>query len=97
MSASVEIFAYLLIIGLNLASILLVFEWAAHALPGEWLNPVRRTLFNLTFPLLKWNDRFLSIKWGPFHSRGLLLAFIFLMISRYGVPWLIILSYSLRG
>jgi hypothetical protein len=92
----VALLAPLLTVLLDLAALLLVLEWLAHLFPGAWPNFARRALFNAVFPLLKWNEHFLSIKWGPFHSRGLLLAVFLLAVSYLGVPWLVLLSYSLR-
>jgi hypothetical protein len=89
--------SYILAVALNLAALLLVLEWLVHFLPGAWLNFARKGFFNATFPLLKWNESFLSFEWGSFHSRGLLMAVLFVALSRYGVPWLVLLSYSLRG
>ena len=89
--------AYLLSVLLLLAVFILSAEWLVHALPGSALNPLRRLLFRACFPLLKWSESFLLVKWGNFHFRGLLLAVLLLMLERYGVPWLVLLSYSWRG
>lgn len=97
MAGLIADFAYILTVVLNLAALLLVLEWLVHFLPGAWLNFARKGLFNAAFQMLKWNESFLSFKWGSFHSRGLLMAVLFVILSRYGVPWLVLLSYSLRG
>jgi hypothetical protein len=89
--------AYLTAVLCNLAALLLLLEWLAHFLPGVGLNPIRRMLFLVTFPMIRFSDRFFPIKWGGFNSRGLLMALFLIMISRYGVPWLVLLSYSIRG
>ena len=89
--------AYLLALLCDFGAFLLVLEWLVHLLPGAGLNPVRRALFQLSYPLLKWNERFLVPRWGSFNSRGLLTAFLLLVISRYGVPLIVLYSYSLRG
>ena len=90
-------FAYLLAVLCDLGAVLLILEWLLHVLPGGTLNPIRRGLFALTFPLLKWSDRFLSFRWDTFNSRGLLTAVLLLAVSRCAVPWLVLFSYTLRG
>ena len=87
----------LLVLFCNLAAYLLICEWLLHVLPGAGLNFARRALFKASFPLLKLSDGFLTLKWRSFNSRGLLMAVLLLLISRYGVPWLVLFSYSLRG
>jgi hypothetical protein len=89
--------AYLLAILCDLLAILLALEWLVHLLPGPGLNFARRVLFRASLPWLKWCDRFFSLKVGSFNSRGLFMALLFLAIGRYGLPWLILFSYSLRG
>jgi hypothetical protein len=89
--------AYFLVLLCDLGALLLILEWLVHVLPGGWLNPVRKVLFEVSFPLLKWSDNFLSIRWGTFNSRGLLTAVLLLVLSRCAIPWLIFFSYTLRG
>jgi hypothetical protein len=89
--------AYVLEVLFNLGAFLLFLEWLVHLLPGAGLNPVRRGLFRISFPLLQWSDRYCAVKWGTLNSRGILLAALLLMVGRYGVPWLILFSFSLRG
>ncbi len=89
--------AYLLAIVCNLEAFILVLEWLVHLFPGAGLNPIRRTLFRISFPFLQWSDRYFEIKVDFFNSRGLLLAVLFLIISLYGVPWLVLFSFSMRG
>ena len=89
--------AYLLAVLCNLDALLLALEWLVHLLPGGSLNPIRRALFRLSYPWLKWNERYLAPQWGSFNSRGLLTAFLLLVVSRYGVPLIVVYSYSLRG
>jgi len=89
--------AYLAAVLCNLGALLLALEWLVHFMPGAALNPVRRMLFLFTFPMLKFSDRFFPVKWGTFNSRGLLMAVFLIVISRYGVPWLVLLSYSMRS
>jgi hypothetical protein len=90
-------FIYFFYVFLNLAAFVLVLEWFFYFMPGQQLNGIRKTLFNLSFPLLSCSERFFSIRWGRFHSRGLLMAFLFWMLGYLGLPWLILYSYSLRG
>lgn len=89
--------SYFLVLLCDLGAFLLVLEWSAHVLPGAWINPFRRGLFNLSFPLLKWSDRFFSFRWDSFDARGLLTAILLFVISHCGIPWLVVYSYSLRG
>jgi hypothetical protein len=90
-------FAYFLTALLDLLSLLLVLEWIFYFLPGGFLNGIRKVLFYITYPLLGWSDRFLSIRLGLFNSRGLFTALLLWEVSYLGMPWLIIFSYSLRG
>lgn len=96
MGQVLALLADFLLVLLDLSALLLVLEWFVHFLPGTALHPVRRILFNTTFPILKLNQYFLSLKWGRFDTRGLLLALFFWFLGRFGVPWLVLLSYSLR-
>lgn len=89
--------AYLLTLICGLGAFLLVLEWLVHTLPGAWLNPVRKGLFEISFPLLKWSDRFFSFRLDSFNARGLLTAIFLLAVGFCGVPWLVILSYSMRS
>lgn len=89
--------AYLLAVLCNLGTFLLVLEWLVHLIPGAGLNPIRRGLFRVSFPFLQWSDRYFAVKWGSFNSRGLILAVLFLIVGRYGVPWLVLFSFSSRG
>jgi hypothetical protein len=89
--------AYLLLPICQVLAFLLCLEWVLHAVPGAGLNPVRRGLFLSLFPLLSLSERFFSIEIGKFRSRGLLLALSLSIIGRYGVPWLVLASYGLRG
>lgn len=89
--------AYVLAVICDLGALLLILEWLAHVLPWARLNPVRKRLFEFSFPLLKWSDRFLSFQMDSFNARGLLTAVLLLVISFCGLPWLVILSYSMRG
>jgi hypothetical protein len=89
--------AYLLAILCNLGAFLLVLEWLVHLVPGAELNPIRRGLFRVSFPLLQLSDRYFAIKWGALNTRGLILAALFLIVGRYGVPCLVFFSFSLRG
>ncbi|HEY5037475.1 MAG TPA: hypothetical protein VIJ93_00225, partial [bacterium] len=82
---------------LDVMALLLIVEWLSHLAPGAVLNPIRRVLFRLCLPFLKWSDHFFSVQSPFFNSRGLLTALLLIAIGRYGVPWLILLSYSLRG
>lgn len=80
-----------------LTALLLILEWLVHQLPGTALNGPRRILFRAVYPFLKWSDRSLSIEWGGFRSRGLVMALLLLAAARWGTPWLVLLGHSLRG
>jgi len=90
-------FAYLLTVLLDLISFVLILEFVFYFVPSALLNKIRKALFRLTFPWLSWSDRFFSVRIGLFNSRGLFTALLLWGVSYLGVPWLIILSYSLRG
>ena len=94
---ALSLLAYLLTVLLDLAAVLLILEWLVHLLPGAGLNFARRGLFLATYPLIKWSDGFFSIRRGSFNSRGFFTAVLFLLLSRYGIPWLVLWGYSLRG
>jgi hypothetical protein len=88
---------YALALACNLVALFLALEWLAHLIPGAWLNPVRRMLFLVSLPFLKFSDRFFTIKSGSFNARGLLTAFLLMLVARYGTPLLVLLSFSMRG
>lgn len=89
--------AYFIALLCHLGAFLLVFEWLTHALPGAWLNSLRRGLFEILFPILKFSYRFLSFRLESFDSRGLLAAFLLLAIGHYGVPWMVMIGFTMRG
>jgi hypothetical protein len=89
--------AILLVVFCYSYSLVLMFDWLLHALPGRSLNPLRRFLFFLAYPTLKSCRGWLSFQWLGFDSRGLVLAFALWMIGRYGVPWLFLLGMTLKG
>ena len=89
--------AYLLAVLLDLAAFLLFAEWLVHSLPGSGLNGIRRVLFRATLPLLKWSDSLFTTQWGGLSFRGLGIAVLLLLLEHCAVPWLVLLSYSLRG
>jgi hypothetical protein len=89
--------AYLLGLLCDLAAFLLVLEWAIHHLPGPGLNFLRRGLFNLLFPFLEWGEKIFPFQWNGFKVRGLLLAALFWVMGACGVPWLVLLGFSLRS
>lgn len=97
MAFLVSDFAYGLSFLCNLGAFVLILEWLTHTLPGAWLNPVRKGLFELAFPFLRWSDRFFTFRMDSFNARGLLMAILFLAVSFCGIPWLVVLSYSVRG
>jgi len=90
-------FVYLLVVLLDLIGLILVLECFFYFVPIASLNWARKVFFYLTFPVLSWSDRFFSVRMGLFNSRGLLTALLLWSISYFGMPWLILLSYSLRG
>ncbi len=97
MATTIAILAYLSLALCYLGALLLGLEWLAHSLPGAWLNFIRRSLFKLSFPLVAWSEEHLAFEIGAFRSRGLLLAVALVIVGRFGVPWLILASFSLRS
>ena len=89
--------AYGIDLACDVVAFFLALEWLVHLLPGAGLNPVRRALFLTVFPFLKFSDRFFTIKNGSFNARGLLTAFLLILIARYGASLLVLFSYSMRG
>lgn len=78
-------------------ALLLAFDWLLKIMPGAGLNSARRFLFRACFPVLKWGGRlFFRGALSP-ETGGLWLAVLLAVVSRFGVPWLILLGYSLRG
>jgi hypothetical protein len=96
MGILVAYLAYLLAVVCYVGAFLLFAEWLVHLWPGPAMNYARRILFQLSFPLLKFSDLFFSLKGKYFNSRGLLTALALIAFCRFGVPWLVILSYSLK-
>jgi hypothetical protein len=82
---------------LDLTALVLVLECLSFNLSGSQWNGIRRGFFTLTYPLLSWSEKGFSIRLGNFNSRGLLMALLIFMVGYLGLPWLVILSYSLRG
>jgi len=82
---------------LRFTVLVLVLEWIFFFLPAVKFNGIRRVLFKISSFLLSWTSDFFSIQYGAFRFRGLLFAFLLWMASFYGVPWLVLFSYSLRG
>ena len=97
MASGIAGLAYLGIMVCDIMAFLLVLEWLAHLMPGAGLNPIRRSLFLMLYPLLKLSDRFLSFKWPGGGTRGLFAALLLALISHYGLPWIVLFSFSLRG
>jgi uncharacterized protein YggT (Ycf19 family) len=90
-------FGYLLTLGGYLLMALLILEWLIHYLPGVGLNPVRRTLFRVTFPMLQLSDRYFPLALGSLNFRGLLLALVLWGLVKGFVPWVIWAGFSLPG
>lgn len=97
MPTLVAITAYFLLGLCYFGALLLVLEWLVHSLPGAWLNFARRALFKISFPFLSWSDRYMAFETRTFRARGLLTAMLLIVIGKYGVPWLILVSFSLRS
>ncbi len=89
--------ALLLTLFCNVYALVLMMDWLFHSLPGSFLNPVRKLFFYLTLPLLKPCRSWFSFQWNGFDSRGLGLAFILWMLGRFGIPWLCLWGFALRG
>ncbi len=78
-------------------ALVMMLEWFSHALPGSFLNSIRRFSFYLCLPLFKVSRGWFSFQWHGFDSRGLGLAFALWIVGRFGVPWLVIWGFSLKG
>lgn len=89
--------AYVLTFLLYLGALVLVLEWFFHLLPGPAFNSIRRNLFVITNPFIKGSDPVFLWKIGPVGLRGLWMALLFWIIARFGIPWLVLLSYTLRS
>ena len=89
--------AYMLSFFLYGGSLLLLLDWGLGLVPGAAWNPARRLLFRICFPVLKWNSRLFQNSPSSLGLHSLWAAFVLAALGRYGVPWLVLLSYSLRG
>src|SRR5690242_11651391 len=89
--------AYLLLVLFYLMAFVLLVEWLFHLLPGAWLNSVRRLLFRISFPMLKMGEACFPLRIGAVDLTALLMALTLLAICRYGIPWLILWGFSIRG
>jgi len=78
-------------------AIVLMMDWFFHALPGGLLNPLRRFFFYLGSSFLETSRGWFSFQWKGIDSRGLGLAFALWMVGRFGVPWLVIWCFTLKG
>lgn len=88
---------YLLDLGASVLILLLVLEWLVHTIPGASLNPLRRSLFRMTFPFQKLSDSLLPTAIGPMTVRGLWMAFGFWALTKGLVPWVIWAGFALKG
>lgn len=97
MGELISILAYLLMFVLNVAALLLILEWLVHLLPGSGWNRARRFFFQLSYPFFRYGTDYFPFRLGNLEFRGLLIAFFLLALSRFGMPWLVLLGYNLRG
>jgi uncharacterized protein YggT (Ycf19 family) len=96
MGISLAYFAYALTFVLHVIAFVLLLEWIFRWLPGAALNSIRRILFQVSFPFLKVGEVF-GFRWGKFDASPLLMIVILLLLSRLWLPWLVLLSYTLRA
>ena len=96
MGIGIAYFIYALTLVLHAIAFILILEWAVHWLPGAFWNPLRRALFRFSYPFLKAGEIF-GVRWGNFDATPLVAAALLLLVTRWGLPWLVLLSYSLRG
>jgi hypothetical protein len=89
--------AYFLAIGLDLMALILILEWLFHLVPGWQLNNIRRFFFGLSLPLLKLGEAYFPLRIGSFDFTAFFMAVLLLAVSCFGIPWLVLLSFSLRG
>jgi uncharacterized protein YggT (Ycf19 family) len=89
-------FTYALTLVIHVIALALMLEWIFRWLPGVVFNPVRRILFQVSFPFLKVGEIF-GLRWGKFDAGPLLMVVLLLLLSRLWLPWLVLLSYSLRA
>ena len=96
MGISLAYFTYTLTLVVHVIAFVLLLEWVFRWLPGAVFNSVRRILFQASFPFLKVGEVF-GVRWGKFDVGPLLMIVLLLLLSRLWLPWLVLLSYSLRG
>ncbi|HET9868872.1 MAG TPA: hypothetical protein VFR02_00025 [bacterium] len=96
MGMLLDMTAYLLTLLLHLAALLVALDWLFHRLPGAGLHPLRRALFRLLFPLRRWGDS-LGLRRDNMDFTPVFLIALMLGVGRFGLPWLALLGFSLRG
>lgn len=90
-------FGYLLSLGAYAVVFLLSLEWLVHSLPGAGLNPLRRTLFQVAYPILRTSDRYFPLSFGNWNARGLLVAVVLWVLAKGLIPWVVWAGYTLKG
>jgi hypothetical protein len=89
--------AYLMSAGLCGMAWILILGWVLHFVPGWRLNRVRRFFFRFSRPLLQWGEAHYPLRFASLEATPILLAVLLLALCRYGVPWLVLLSFAIRG
>jgi uncharacterized protein YggT (Ycf19 family) len=73
----------------------------AHGLlqlvPGTFGNSARRYLFNTCYPWIRTAERILPVRFGNVDLTAFLAAAILLALCRFGIPWLVLFGFALKG
>ena len=90
-------FGYVLSLGTYAFVFLLALEWLVHSLPGTGLNPLRKMLFQVAYPILWTSDRYFPLSLGNWNTRGLLVALVLWVLARGFFSWVIWLGFTMKG
>lgn len=90
-------FGYLLSFGTYVIVFLLALEWLVHTLPGAGLNPLRKMLFQVAYPILRTSDRHFPLSFGNWNARGLLAAVVLWVLAKGSIPWVVWAGFALKG
>jgi uncharacterized protein YggT (Ycf19 family) len=90
-------FGYVLSLGTYAFVFLLALEWLVHSLPGVGLNPLRKMLFQVAYPILRTGDRYFPLSLGNWNGRGLLLALVLWVLAKGLIPWVVWAGFALKG
>lgn len=83
--------------GLFVMALLFLAYGFLQLMPGTFGNSARRYLFNTCYPWIRFAERIIPVRFGSVDLTAFLAAAVLLALCRFGVPWLVLFGYSLKG